>query len=329
MLNKKILALSLLLVLTIVCIASVSNVKAQTNTTTGQWITQYTIADANTHSVILQKDQTGTITSSGYISEGAELEVTATINIAVNNPSSDLTLGTSMQHSGLQGNYYWEAQSTNYSLGTFDPNQRSFSFPQTQGTLVISCFGQIPTGKVEQPGPNGITLHIPTPFNLVTLSDPSGSVLDQVSVNITDSVINQYQVLLNTKEASLKNLQSSGVDPGFISIYQSVITASQAMEGQGFADAAITMLNGLNVTSPPSAGTQALFLPVAGVLAALAAVFAFLFFRVRGKVSYFQLVVEDQIKDLEGLTLRVSKIDRTVSSNLESVKDRLKRLVGM
>ena len=75
--------------------------------------------------------------------------------------------------------------------------------------------------------------------------------------------------------------------------------------------------------------TQALLLPVAGVLAVIAAVFAFMFMRIRGKVSYFQLVVEDQIKDLEGLTLRISKIDRKCSSNLESVKDRLKRLVGM
>jgi hypothetical protein len=46
-------------------------------------------------------------------------------------------------------------------------------------------------------------------------------------------------------------------------------------------------------------------------------------------VSYLQLVVEDQIKDLEGLTLRASKIDRAMASSLESVKDRLKRLVGM
>ena len=66
-----------------------------------------------------------------------------------------------------------------------------------------------------------------------------------------------------------------------------------------------------------------------GVLAAVAVIFVVLFLRVRGKVSYFQLVVEDQIKDLEGLTLRASKIDRTMSSSLESVKDRLKRLVGM
>ncbi|MCJ7793562.1 hypothetical protein MUP42_01370, partial [Candidatus Bathyarchaeota archaeon] len=69
--------------------------------------------------------------------------------------------------------------------------------------------------------------------------------------------------------------------------------------------------------------------PIIGVLAVVAVVFVVMFLRVRGKISYFQLVVEDQIKDLEGLTLRAQKIDRTMSSNLESVKERLKRLVGM
>ena len=44
----------------------------------------------------------------------------------------------------------------------------------------------------------------------------------------------------------------------------------------------------------------------------VAGLFGFMFLRVRGKVGYFQLVVEDQIKDLEGLTMRASKIDRTM-----------------
>jgi hypothetical protein len=72
-----------------------------------------------------------------------------------------------------------------------------------------------------------------------------------------------------------------------------------------------------------------LFIPIVAVTAVIAVVFLVMFMRIRGKISYFQLVVEDQIKDLEGLTLRASKIDRAMSSNLESVKDRLKRLVGM
>ena len=93
---------------------------------------------------------------------------------------------------------------------------------------------------------------------------------------------------------------------------------------------AIALLNGLTTANEPMSSTaQMIYIPLIIVLAALAALFVVLFLRIRGKVSYFQLVVEDQIKDLEGLTLRASKIDRTIASNLDSIKDRLKSLVGM
>jgi len=315
-------------------VTSASTVKAQTATTstigTGQWITKYTIADATTGLNVLTKDfTTGTTSGTGQIFENEELEITVTINIAVNNPSTDLTLSTSMQHSALQSNMYWSLQSTGYSLGTFNPNAQSFQFPEAQGTLVISCYGLTPSGVVEQQAPGGITLNIPTPISLVTLQDPTVNILDQVKPNVINSDIANYLGLLATRESALKSLQGSGTDPGFISIYTNVINESEALNSQGFTDGAIAMLNGLNVSAPPSATSRALFLPVAGVLAVIAVIFVFMFLRVRGKISYLQLVVEDQIKDLEGLTMRASKIDRTLSSNLESVKDRLKRLVGM
>jgi hypothetical protein len=328
-LNKKILALSLILVLTAVYVTSisVSTVKAQVN---GQWITQYIVADASTGATILNKNvQTGQSTGNGEILEGQELKVTATIDIAQSSTSTTLTLTTSLQHSNLQSNMYWELDSTTYNLGNFNPNSRTLTFPESAGTLEITCFGLVPTGEVTQNGPNGITLDIPTPLTLIALQDNTGATLDQIKLNITDAAINNYLTVLSQKESSLKSYKSSGVDPGFIQIYSNVIAASQVLEGQGFATAAAQMLNGLNVASPPSAGTAELLIPIAGVMAALAVVFAFMFIRMRGRVSYFQLVVEDQIKDLEGLTLRISKIDRMASSNLDSVKERLKRLVGM
>ena len=74
---------------------------------------------------------------------------------------------------------------------------------------------------------------------------------------------------------------------------------------------------------------EMIMLPAVAIAAVAAVIFAVMFMRARGKTSYYRLVVEDQIKDLEGLTLRASKIDRTMASSLDSVKDRLKRLVGM
>jgi len=53
-----------------------------------------------------------------------------------------------------------------------------------------------------------------------------------------------------------------------------------------------------------------------------------MFMRAKGKVTYDRLVIEDQIKDLEGLTLRAAKIDKNLNVSLEGVKERLKSLVG-
>jgi len=89
-------------------------------------------------------------------------------------------------------------------------------------------------------------------------------------------------------------------------------------------------LNTLSVSNEPaSSAVEGLFLPVVGVLVVVVAVFGFMFIRGRGRLQYVMMVLEDQIRDLEGLTLRASRVDRTISSSLESVKDRLKSVVGM
>jgi hypothetical protein len=128
----------------------------------------------------------------------------------------------------------------------------------------------------------------------------------------------------------LAGLAGSGVDPGYVELYQNIVAQSQVVADQGLTDNAVAMLDSLDVANAPAGAImQILFLPLIVVFGVVAVLFAFLFMRNRGKVSYFRLVIEDQIKDLEGLTLRASKIDRTISSSLSSIEDRLKRLVGM
>jgi hypothetical protein len=73
------------------------------------------------------------------------------------------------------------------------------------------------------------------------------------------------------------------------------------------------MLNTLSVSNEPVASAvEALFLPAVGILIAVAAVLGFMFIRGRGKLQYVLLVLEDQIRDLEGLTLRASRVDRSL-----------------
>ncbi len=139
-----------------------------------------------------------------------------------------------------------------------------------------------------------------------------------------------YQSLLQAKEEKLQSLKDSGVSAGYVELFENVIEQAKAEAAQGYVDNAVALLDALSVSNEPaSAVMELLFLPIIVIVAILAGVTGFMFLKARGKIKYVLLVLEDQIKDLEGLTLRASKLDRTIASNLDSVKDRLKSLVGM
>ncbi len=322
--NKKILALSLVLLLTTIIISSiaVSTVKAQAAPASGGWITSYQINDYNTGKLLESYDSTTNLVENiSSPSPGESLEVTFTVNVFTGG-SGDLSLSTSLQ-SLLQGQFWQLTNQSSYNLGSdFSASANPARFTWTQGTFTMTVIGVVPTPS------SGLQQ---TPVDLVTLYGPNGGLpLAQISVWSVGSQMAAFLTLYSQQNSELNHLVSSGVNSGYTQLYKTFLNESLAVADAGDVADATAMLNNLNPSNaPPSSATQALFLPVAGVLAAVAVVFAFLFMRIRGKISYFQLVVEDQIKDLEGLTMRAKKIDRTMSSNLESVKDRLKRLVGM
>ncbi len=328
-LKNKFIAIIVIILLTSTTLYLNANSTTQAAPGQGDWITKYRIESADTHQLILEEDfKTGTTTGSAAIAEGADLKIEVTIVIGTSSPSTNLNLATELQRSASKDHYWEHDASDGFNLGNYNPNAQSFSFSYTAGTLVIVCYGRVPTGKVVQTVGN-VTLHKPTPIGLITLKDSSGAVLDAVKPDITDGKIDEFNTLLKAKQDKLSSLQGSGAPPSFTQAYSNEIDVAKTTAKQGFADSAIAILNGLNVPDPASATMEILFIPLVVVFAVIAGIFGFLFMRIRGKVGYFQLVVEDQIKDLEGLTMRAAKIDRSMSANLESVKDRLKRLVGM
>jgi len=56
---------------------------------------------------------------------------------------------------------------------------------------------------------------------------------------------------------------------------------------------------------------------------------AVLFARSRRRMGYILNVLEEQIKDLEGLVMKVSRVDKSISTRLETLRDRLRNLVGV
>jgi hypothetical protein len=317
--NNKILALSLLLILTTMMIISISpTVKA---VGTGSWITTYSISDSTGQLLVQYDPTTNTTNTLAPVLPGTDVKVTFTVNVIV--PGSDtLRLSTSLQPSTTNPSGYWSLQTSTYVMGsTYNPAAQSTTFAWTVGTFDMVLYGKIPNSAS----------NVAQTVNVVSLSSGAGgSPLDQITVQATSANLANFNVLYAQQETKLKGLISSGVDQGYIDIFTNVLNASRSIANAGDVNDATTLLNSLNASNAPvTSATETLFIPVMVVLAVVAVIFAVLFLRIRGRVSYFQLVVEDQIKDLEGLTLRASKIDRSMSSSLESVKDRLKRLVGM
>jgi hypothetical protein len=325
--KNKIVALSFILLLTISLTASVSLTQAATTSSassTAHWITAYTIEDASSDQLLVRYDSTTNPVTNQTLAPvlpGTDIRVTFTVDVLALGGES-LKLSTGLQKSTSHANGFWEVVSEDYDMGSsYNPASASTTIKWSEGTFDMVLYGRVP---------NTASSTAKT-INVVTLGSASGgTALDQITVKSTNSALAKFDTLYADHQDTLDGFKSSGVDAVFIAQYENMLGVAKDLADAGDSTNAIAILDGLDQAgAPPSSTMQALFLPLVGVTAVIAALFAVLFLRTRGKMSYFRLVVEDQIKDLEGLTLRASKIDRAMSANLDSVKDRLKRLVGM
>ena len=319
--KTKVIAICLLVLLTVVSFGAIMTTKADVGE--GEWITSYSVKDTGTQELMLEVDfTTGENTTYAPIFAGSELAVTFTVDVPTSSPSTILKLKTAMVHSELE-DVYWKLVSQDYSdeLIAYNPNDQTVQFYQTKGELTLTLYGKVPVTAVRD---------IPIQYRVVTLYSPAGETLDLITVKVVTAEMSQYDTLLMEKEDKLQSLKDSGVAPGYIELYENVLNESRTQANEGNVESAIAMLNALSVSNAPASSTvEGLFLPVVGILVALTAVFGVMFLRGRGKMQYVLMVLEDQIRDLEGLTLRASRVDRTISSSLDSVKDRLKSIVGM
>lgn len=293
----------------------------------GEWIVSYRVEDMESGQLLMESDfETGEFSEYIPLFIGSELHITLTVDVGITATYATLKLATGLAPSNLEDRY-WQLQSQDYDFVDYNPAQNYVEFQQVRGTFTISCYGRIPTG-ITQENINGFTLHIPEDFSLIRLTSPGGELLDHIKGDVLDAELADYRNLLEKREDKLESLKKSGIAPGYIEIYDGVIEQAEALAELGFVDEAVAILDTLGVSQEPVSSTvEILFLPAIGGLAIAAVVTGFLYIRARGKRNYILSVIEDQVKDLEGLTLRASKLDRTISSRLESMKERLKKLI--
>ena len=173
---------------------------------------------------------------------GDELDVTFTIsaNLAT---GADLKVSTSLNHSSLK-QVYWELKGSYAGLdqSTFNPNQNFITFKQTSGSLQLSCYGSLPT-TLTQTTVGDTVLHRKQNPTLITLTGSGGQVLDQITVEVIDSKISQFNTAYATAKSKVGTF--TGVDPAYTALYNNVLTGAQVAANQGFVDNAIATLNSL------------------------------------------------------------------------------------
>ena len=293
----------------------------------GEWVVNYRVEDLETGQIYMEHDLvTGEITKYSPLFDGSELNITITIDVAVTVSHVSLTIATQLGPSNIEDRY-WQLHTQSYKFEDYNPSVKYLKFQQVKGTFTISCYGKIPGGLTETKIENYL-IHKPEDYVLIKLNSPSGELLDQIKCEVIDAQIDEFRILLGKRSDKLETLKDTGVAPGYIELYEDVLNQAEVQAELGFVDEAINLLDVLLVDQEPVSSTaETLFIPIMAGLAIGLVAIGFLYLRARSNRGYVISVIEDQIKDLEGLTLRVSKIDRTLASRLDSMKERLKKLI--
>ncbi len=293
------------------------------------WIENYIIKNYSTGQTVIEWDfDSDELLQNAPILAGDEYIITFTLNVrqTVDNALLDLTLSTHIDMDSEA--YYWEVEN-NFPryMEEFNPAQRQIRFHHEEGVYTISAVGKIdPTSTVFTN--EGITLHKPIDVLYIKLDGPVGTDYDSVSINVIDSEIDDYRFLKSQKQAELQNYLDSDVDPAYIQLYENFVALADEEASEGLVESAINLLSNLEVEAPPVQTGPSLsekyFLPAVGGLLAVSIIGVFMFIRTNSRLGFVKMIVEDQIREMEAIQSRASRIDRPLASRLDEINDKLK-----
>jgi hypothetical protein len=270
--------------------------------------------------------------------EGGQYNITFIVKV----PSPDLpnifvSLETKLEHTYLDR--YWELikHPEGADLSRWTPNLNRTEFNRVPGNWTIASYGKIQEDiTIERCTDLQIELHktkqIP---QAIELRDEHGIQVGRINIDAIDAEIDAYRTLLQQKERNLALMRSIQVDPKYIELYEAILDKARTESILGFVDKAMDLLNLLpsNTDGMPPVHVpsflETMFVPAVAGLSVAVVLVGFLFIRLRGKLGYTLKVLEDQVKDLEGVIMKASRVDKSISTRLESIRDRLKNLLGV
>jgi len=292
------------------------------------WIEEYTLTNHSTGQTVLEwSSETGEVLQNAPILAGDEYQITFILNVrqTVDNAVLTLTLTSFMTQQSEAT--YWEVGPEFPRTEDFNPATRTISLNHNQGIYQITATGKIKNDATEFTG-EGVTLHRPLEIILVELDGPIGTDYDDITVTVIDNMIDDYRFLLSQRKVDLQGYQDSSVDEAYILLFTNFVELSEQQAELGLVESAIDLLDNLEADIPPvSAGPswmEQYFLPAVGGLAVIAIIGIVLFVRTNSRLGFLKMIVEDQIREMEALQSRASRIDRNLAQRLDEINTRLK-----
>lgn len=295
-----------------------------------RWIEEYQIKDLTTGRLVLRHDVVkDVLIQNAPVFAGEDYNITFKINVRQNIPFAVLTLSLSTNLNKPPSKHvFWDIHTEMDVTEDYNPAGRTIKFSQNQGVYYVSAFCLIKSDITTPSSSQGVTIHRPVDLKMLRLIGPDETELDSITVNVIDSRIDDYNVLLRRKEAELADYRTSNVDPAYVELYEKFVELAKSEARLGLVDSAIGLLNTLEVEAPPMqtgpSWMERYFLPAVGGLAALFILSAVLFLRTRSRLGFVTMIVEDQIREMEGLGMRASRIDRNLAQRLNEINERLK-----
>ena len=292
------------------------------------WIEEYRLEHYSTSQKILEwSSSSGQLIQNAPVLAGNEYKLSFRINVrqTVDNAVLELRLSESLQKKSKT--VFWEIETVELPLTKdYNPAERTIKFNHTQGVYRLSIVGDIDRALTSVG--SGVVFHKPVDLTFITLTGPGETPYDDITINVIDNRIDDYRRLRSLKETELAQYKQSNVDPAYIQLYEKFLNIAISEAELGLVDNAINLMNNLQVEAPPvetgPSWQEQYFLPAVGALAALTIISAALFVRSRSRLGLVTMLVEDQIREMEALQSRASRVDRSLAQRLQEINDRLK-----
>jgi len=256
---------------------------------------------------------------------GHSYNVTISIAIPFNQTSSQfqVSLNQKLQSQGAQFWYVQTSGYAGYNESGFTAGDKTVSFSQFQGQLVLSTEFQIPVSLTTQ-NASGLILHFPQDnFQLITVSVSGGSQVGNITLPVQDQTTETY---LNTYQQDSTLISSGKIATSYSSFVNNILAQSQSMYNAGLAVQATSLLGVLTASSfpaPPNNSTATYLGVGLVVVVVIAVVFALMALRRRGQSGMASTVITDVQKELAMLEVTATRYDKSLAERMKALRERL------